>query len=93
MKPLKAEDAVALLRRCVDSGFVIPSKHFREEILNEGLDLVSAYDVLRKGLIYDPPERDIRTGDWKCRVEGREPDGDGWRLSFASRNGESEARF
>ena len=75
MKPLKAEDAVALLRQCVDTGFVVPSKHFREELSSEGLDLVSAYHVLKKGLIYDPPEQDIKTGDWKYRVEGREPDG------------------
>ena len=93
MKPLKAEDAVALLRRCVDSGFVIPSKHFREEILNEGLDLVSAYDVLRKGLIYDPPERDIRTGDWKCRVEGREPDGEWLAIVFCFKEWRERSAF
>ncbi len=31
--------------------------------------------MLRSGAIYDEPEQDIRTGDWKYRVEGHEPGG------------------
>lgn len=31
--------------------------------------------VLKTGVIYTPPEVDIRTGEWKFRIEGYEPEG------------------
>jgi hypothetical protein len=93
LKPLKAEDAVALLQQCVDISFVVPSKHFREELSNEGLDLVSAYHVLKKGLINAPPEQDIKTGDWKYRVEGREPDGKWLAIVFCFKEWKGQTAF
>jgi len=72
---LSREEAVDLLRRCLEDGAVIPGAHFRQELANEGLSMADAWQVLRSGRIYDPPEQDIKTGEWKYRIEGHEPDG------------------
>lgn len=72
---LAIQEALNLLRHCLDGGAVIPSKHFQDELANEGLVFSDALQVLRSGNIYDAPEQDLRTGDWKYRVEGYEPDG------------------
>jgi hypothetical protein len=75
MEAFSRADAVTLLRRCLTDGAVIPGKHFRDELQNENLAFPDAMAVLEGGSIYDPPEPDIRTGDWKYRIEGREPGG------------------
>ena len=68
-------EAVKLLRECVRIGKVILGRHFRDELANEGLFFSDALRVLKTGQIYDEPEPDPKTGDWKYRVEGREVDG------------------
>ena len=50
-------------------------RHFTEELAADGLTLTEAYHVLRTGTVFDPPERNIKTGEWKYRIEGSEPDG------------------
>jgi len=71
-----SQEALDLLQYCLgEDGDVIPGRHFREELRNEGLDMEDAFAVLRTGMIYDPPEPDIKTGEWKWRVEGKCPDG------------------
>lgn len=52
-----------------------PSRHFKEELAKEFADLNDAFDVLRTGNIFDPPEPDIKTGEWKDRIEGTTVDG------------------
>jgi hypothetical protein len=64
-----------LLRHCLEGGFIRPSRHFREELANEGLDLLDAFHVLRTGNIFNPPELDVRFNDWTYRMEGSTPDG------------------
>ena len=66
-----------MLRDCLsdDDGAVIPGKHFREELTKEGLTIPDAWHVLRTGCIYNPPECDVKTGEWKYNVEGHTPDG------------------
>lgn len=68
-------EAVDLLRYCLSEGAVIPGKHFREELAAEGLAFEDAWLVLKHGNIFDPPEEDIKSGEWKYRVEGYEPGG------------------
>jgi hypothetical protein len=46
-----------------------------KELANEGLSIEDAWSVLRRGRIFKPPEQDIKTGEWKYRVEGKEPGG------------------
>lgn len=49
--------------------------HFLQELRNEGLTMPIAWNILRKGRILKPPEHDVRKGEWKYTIEGREPDG------------------
>lgn len=70
---LEAED---LLHYCLGAdGDVTPGPHFRKALKEEGVDLPDAYLVLKNGRIYNPPEPDIKTGEWKYRVEGYETGG------------------
>ena len=69
------QQARNLLQDCLESGKVIPGKHFRDELAKEDVCQIDAWKVLREGCIYDPPEEDLKTGDWKYRIEGYEPDG------------------
>ena len=70
-----AQEALDLLRYCLEEGVVVPGAHFRTELANEGLYLEDAWIVLRSGAIYSPPELDMRTGEWKWKIEGKEPGG------------------
>ena len=72
---LSVQDAEDRMRHCLERGAVIPGRHFREELANEGINLQDAWIVLRYGHIYDAPEKDIKTGEWKYRLEGPEPGG------------------
>jgi hypothetical protein len=72
---LTRAEAANLVRRCLSTGRVIPGKHFREELADEGLDILDAHNVLRTGIIFQEPEPDIRTGDWKYRIEGIDLEG------------------
>jgi hypothetical protein len=76
---LSVHDAEERMRHCLERGAVIPGKHFREELANEGMDLQDAWTVLRYGHIYDAPEKDIKTGEWKYQMEGPQPEGK-WRV-------------
>jgi hypothetical protein len=75
VRRLSRTEAVDLVRHCLSSGRVIPGKHFREELANEGLDILDAHYVLRTGNIFQEPEPDIRSGDWKFRMEGTDLEG------------------
>jgi hypothetical protein len=68
---------MARLRHCLEAedGGVIPGRHFREELAAEGLVFSDALHVLETGCIYDAPEHDVRTREWKYRVEGSETGG------------------
>jgi hypothetical protein len=65
-----------MLRDCLGSGGrVIPGKHFRDELRAENLTVPDAMCVLRTGCIFNPPEFDVKFGEWKYTIEGRLPDG------------------
>jgi hypothetical protein len=70
-----SQEAIDLLHYCLSDGEVRLTKHFREELKQEDLSVEDVYAVLRGGTIYEPPELDIKTREWKWRVEGREPSG------------------
>ena len=75
VRRLSRADAADLVRNCLSAGRVIPGKHFKEELANEGLDILDAHNVLRTGNIFQEPEPDIRSGDWKYRMEGTDLEG------------------
>jgi uncharacterized DUF497 family protein len=64
-------------------GEIVPSRHFRDELANENLDFEDAWNVLKTGIIYDPGEDDVRTGETKYRVEGHEPGGKYLVIAFS----------
>lgn len=64
----------------------MPTKHFREEMGNECLEMTDVMLVLTTGRIYDPPEQDIQTRKWKYRIEGHETSGNGY-ASFSNLKG------
>ena len=39
--------------------------------------------MLRKGIIYDEPELDIRFQEWRYKVEGKPPDSDKLKVVIA----------
>jgi Domain of unknown function (DUF4258) len=75
VKCLSRAEAADLVRHCLSAGRMIPGKHFREDLANEGLDILDAHNVLRTGNIFQEPEPDIRSGDWKYRMEGTDLEG------------------
>jgi hypothetical protein len=70
------EDAGRLLRECLGDGRFIPTRHFRRELEKEGLSIVDALIIIRRGYVFDEPELDISTGQWKYRVTGTAPEGE-----------------
>jgi len=83
---LSRTDAADLIRHCLSAGRVIPGKHFREELANEGLDILDAHNVLRTGNIFLQLEPDIRSGDSKYRMEGTDLEGKPLAVVFCFRN-------
>ena len=73
---LSLQEAVDLLHHCLEKGEVRPGRHFRQELVAEGLEFADAWHVMGKtGRIFAPPEHDIKTGEWKYTIEGYEPEG------------------
>jgi hypothetical protein len=73
---VKPDIALEMLQDCLGGGgSVIPGKHFLTELRQEGLTIPDAWLVLRSGCIYNSPEPDIKTGEWKYRIEGYTTDG------------------
>lgn len=67
---LTRTEAKDLAIHCLEDGAVIFGKHFREELADDGLDDSDAYYVLKHGQIFKEPEQDIKSGEWKYRIEG-----------------------
>ena len=75
LEALSGRDAGDLVHHCLEQGNVVLGKHFRDKLSKECIEWIDAYTVLKHGIIYDPPEPDIKTGEWKYRIEGAEPNG------------------
>jgi hypothetical protein len=73
---LSKSDALKLLRECLHTGIVEYHPHFEKRCRERSVDPQDAQYVLRKGIIYDEPEMDIRYREWRYKVEGKPPDGD-----------------
>jgi hypothetical protein len=67
-------EAKVLLWQCIEQGRLRIGKHFRE-LRADNFDINQALSVMRSGNVYDAPECDIKTGEWKYQIEGYEPDG------------------
>lgn len=89
IQPVSSHEARRQLQDCLEHGKVIPGKHFRDELKNEDIPLEDAWTVLRYGNIYDPPERDSKTWEWKYRIEGSEPGGKWIVIVFCFKSSET----
>jgi hypothetical protein len=72
---LTQTDAASLVRHCLEQGVVVPGRHFRQALKDEGLDMLDARHVLENGRIYNEPELHVKTGEWNYRIEGQIPEG------------------
>jgi hypothetical protein len=82
VKRLTAQEAKNLVRLCLEDGVVTWGPHFRKALADETFAIEDVYDVLQHGTIYDAPEPDIRTGEWKYTVEGHIEDGQWVKVVF-----------
>ena len=80
--PLTKDRAKIQLNLCLDDGFVVYTRHFKEELASDGLTTEDALAVCHSGVIQMAPEKDIRTGDWKYMIEGYTADHDNVALVF-----------
>jgi len=69
------DDAERFIKQCLQDGAIKETHHFRCELDKEGLSIVDAQIVIRRGYVFDEPELDIRTGEWKYRIAGTAPEG------------------
>lgn len=67
-------DALKLLRQCLETGIVEYHPHFAKRCKERGVDPQDAQYVLRRGVIYDEAELDVRFQEWRYKVEGKPPD-------------------
>jgi hypothetical protein len=74
---------------CIEEGTVIYSRHFRDELINDGLTIPGVLTVCRSGAVLMAPEKDIRTGSWKCRIEGLTSDHVSITVVFTFRPGQA----
>jgi len=50
------------------------TRHFRDELANDDLTMEDVLSVCRSGAVILEPEKDIKTGQWKYRIEGTTAD-------------------
>lgn len=73
LEGLSVDVARGILRDCLEDGVIIQGRHFRDELSAESLCFEDIWYVMRSGCITDAPEVDIKSGEWKYKVEGYEP--------------------
>jgi len=66
-KRLDALEARKLLSRILLNGSVVFSRHARQEMEDDDLNEPDVVNILRAGMISDPP--DLERGTWRYRVE------------------------
>ena len=86
-KPLDKSEAKHELNRCLEEGTVVWVKHFREELANDRLTMQDVIRVCRSGAITVPPEPELKTGQWRYRIEGNTADGRRAAVVFTFRRG------
>ncbi len=83
--PLARSAAKHRLNGCLDEGTAIYTKHFREELVNDGFSMEDILFVCRSGTILMEPEQDTKSGHWKYRIEGKTLDMRGAAIVFTLR--------
>lgn len=69
-EPFTKDQAKAALTSCLEDGTTILTRHFRDELVDDDLTMEDVLVACRSGAVVMAPEKDIRSGDWKYRIEG-----------------------
>lgn len=69
-------DALKILKQHLNDGKILPSRHFKERLLERKLSMQDVVCAIKKGRITEEPELDIKIGNWKYRVRGKTIDED-----------------
>ena len=80
---LGRDRAKAQLNLCLDEGQFVATRHFKDELKNDGLDMEDAFIVCRSGAILDEPEENMKSGQWRYRITGNTTDGKRVAVVFA----------
>jgi Domain of unknown function (DUF4258) len=80
--PLGRHQAKSQINRCLAEGRFLLSRHFEEELENDGLTTEDAFTVCGSGTIFNAPEFHMKSGDWKYRIEGYTADHDRLAVIF-----------
>lgn len=89
MDRIARQQAEDLLRHCLESGQVIPGRHFRDKLAKESITIVDAWFVLKSGRIFNEPEFHVGSQEWNYRVEGHEPGGKWLAVVFSFKSQDS----
>lgn len=74
MKKYSKREALKLIRRIVQEGKVILSKHARQRMQERKVTVEDILFIVKNGIINTEPEIHIKTGRWTYRVEGKDLD-------------------
>ena len=67
------DDAKKIFRQSVQGGSVIFTRHCRERMKERDVDNNDLLALSRTGIIHNPPEPHIRTGELTYRIERSDP--------------------
>ena len=81
-EPLSRDDAKVELNKCIEGGRLIFTNHFDQELIADALTVDEVLAACKSGVIVDPPEIDIRHGNWKYRIVGRNLDSESLTVVF-----------
>lgn len=64
------KDALKLIRGNLSNGDTNPTNHFKDRLKERKVTMQDVLHIFKTGKIIDPPDLDIKTGEWKYKVEG-----------------------
>ena len=76
---MNKEEAKAYIRRLANEGSVGFTNHCSAQMTGRNVTTDDFLQVLMWGNVLSV-DKDLKTGDWKCKIEGKDIDGDTLRL-------------
>lgn len=76
MERLSRNDALKAIRGHLNDGFMALTVHFRDMMKKRRYSMLDVTHAIKNGVIYTEPEKDVRTGEWKYKIEGQSVDGE-----------------
>jgi hypothetical protein len=64
-------------------------KHLKERMLERGFDAADILALAHNGRVLNPPEFDVKHGEWKWRIEGKAIDGRAVYVVFSVLSGKA----